>query len=313
VLAALTVLYALSLRFDREPPTPPKAAPKAAEITQVDLGPLHVKLPDGAHVTITREGDAGAAEAVTIPLREGEGEPGVTLHSKRTKAEALLERVREKAPWLGLVSRVYGFMIVAEWLVIALTRQYDDEIARRVALLAKVAPEDEPKTPKVTFDPKWALRKLRDRIRGTLIFASAFPLYVLVEATGTTRFVAPALVALWGLYWSVVYSAAKSGHAWRDEPQGPLPFFLRPFEAGMTKHPRLFAYPRLLAWLMRPVGSPATHGERSFGAFLGLVAVRALTHVPFVYLWLRPFVAVAAARIVAGHDARARLGGLPTA
>lgn len=60
---------------------------------------------------------------------------------------------------------------------------------------------------------------------------------------------------------------------------------------------------------MRPVGSPATHGERSFGAFLGLVAVRALTHVPFVYLWLRPFVAVAAARIVAGHDARARLGG----
>ena len=110
-----------------------------------------------------------------------------------------------------------------------------------------------------------------------IVFASAFPLYVVVEATGTTRFVAPVVVALWGLYWSVVYSAAKSGHAWRDEPLGPLPFFLRPFEEGMAKHPRLFAYPRLLAWLMRPLGSPATHGERSFGAFLGLVAVRALT------------------------------------
>ena len=309
VLAAVTVLYALSLRFDRTPPAPPKVVPHTTEVTEVDVGPLHVKLPDGAHVTISREGDAGAPEAVTIPLREGEGEQGVTLHSKRTKAEALLARVREKLPWLGLVSRVYAFMVVAEWLLIALTRQYDDEIARRLALLVKVAPEDEPKIPKVSFDPKWALRKLRDRVRGAIVFASAFPLYVVVEATGTTRFVAPMVVALWGLYWSVVYSAAKSGHAWRDEPLGPLPFFLRPFEEGMAKHPRLFAYPRLLAWLMRPLGSPATHGERSFGAFLGLVAVRALTHVPFVYLWLRPFVAVAAARIVAGHDPRARLGG----
>lgn len=315
VLASLTALYALTLHFDREPPEPPKAKAKTSEVQEVDVGPLHVKLPDGAHVTITRaEGtDAGAKEAITIPIHEGEGEErSVTLHTRRTKAEALLERVRRKLPWLGLVSRVYGFMVVAEWLVIALTRQYDDEIARRVALLAKVAPEDEPKTPKVTFDPKWAFRKLRDRVRGTLIFVSAFPLYVLVEATGTARFVAPVLVALWGLYWSVVYSAAKSGHAWRDEPLAPLPFFLRPLQEGMSRHPRLFAYPRLLAWLMRPVGSPATHGERSFGAFLGLVAVRALTHVPFVYLWLRPFIAVAAARIVAGHDPRAKLGGAET-
>jgi len=315
VLVVATVLYALFLfrgvSAVASPPPPHASTGTSERVREISIGPLHVPLPDEANVVVTRSGDAGA-EASKV----GDVAVHATKHGAReeraraTRLGGWLERISARFPWLSLVSRVYGFAILAEWMLIAVTRQYDDELARRTSERLGVLPDDEPKTPKVSVDPKWALRKLRDRVRGALLFASAFPLYVFIEALPVGRLVGPIAVVVWGAYWGAVFTAAKSAHAWRDAdavPPPPLPFFLRPFEGLMVSHPRLMAYPRAWSWLVKSVRSPATQAERSLPAFAGLLFVRAFTHVPVVYLMLRPLVAVAAGRVIAGRDPRARL------
>ncbi len=316
VLVVATVLYALFLfrgaAAVASPPLPPQASTGASErVRSISIGPLHIPLPDEANVVVTHSGDAGAeasktGDVLVHPTKHGAREERV----RATRLAGWLERISERFPWLSLVSRVYGFAILAEWLLIAVTRQYDDELSRRTSERLGVLPDDEPKTPKVSVDPKWAFRKLRDRVRGALLFASAFPVYVFIEALPVGRLVGPIAVVVWGAYWGAVFTAAKSAHAWRDAdavPAPPLPFFLRPFEGWMVSHPRLMAYPRVWSWLVKSVRSPANHAERSLPAFFGLLFVRAFTHVPVVYLMLRPLVAVAAGRVIAGRDPRARL------
>lgn len=316
ILVVATVLYAVFLGRGASavvsPPSPPEVSTGTTErVRAISIGPLHVPLPDEANVVVTHSGDAGAEASKT-----GDVFVHATKHGAReervraTRLGGWLERISARFPWLSLVSRVYGFAILAEWLLIAVTRQYDDELARRTSERLGVLPDDEPKTPKVSVDPKWAFRKLRDRVRGALLFASAFPIYVFIEALPVGRLVGPIAVVVWGAYWGTVFTAAKSAHAWRDAdavPPPPLPFFLRPFEGLMVSHPRLMAYPRAWSWLVKSVRSPATQAERSLPAFAGLLFVRAFTHVPVVYLMLRPLVAVAAGRVIAGRDPRARL------
>jgi len=302
-----TALYGL-VQARQAPPAPRHVGEdeEVEELRTIDVGALHLPLPRDAHVTVTKHGDGKVAPEP--PARPTQ--PAAHYERKRkTRLDGWADRVLAKLPWLPLVSRMYAFAILAEWLVIALSRQYDDELARRTALALGVLPEDEPRVPRPSIDLKWAFRKLRDRVRGSLLLVSAFPLYVVVQSVTTGRFVAPVLALGWGVYWGVVFTAAKSAHAWRDadaEPPPPLPFFLRPFERAMTTHPRLFAYPRAWAFLVRSVRSPVHHAERSLPAFLGVLFVRAFSHVPLVYLAMRPLVAVAAARVIAGHDPRAR-------
>lgn len=305
IVVLLTAVYATVAARTARPPAPPSDDETVEELRAIEVGSFKVPLPDQANVKVKRTTKA-APEA---PARRAE--PAAHTEKRRkTRLDGWGERVVARFPWLPLLSGIYAFAVFVEWIVIALSRQYDDELARRTSLALGVLPEDEPRTPRPSFDPKWAFRKLRDRVRGSLLLVSAFPLYVLLDATHFGKLVAPVLVVGWGLYWGLVFTAAKSAHAWRDadaDPPAPLPFFLRPFERAMHTHPRLTAYPRAWAFLVRSVRSPAHHAERSLGAFFGVLFVRALSHVPLVYLAIRPFVAVASARIIAGHDPRARL------
>lgn len=309
IVVLVTAIYAVVLAHGAPPP--PASEPASDDDTEVetlrsiDVGSLHVPIPANANVVVTKKGKSTAAE----PARPKQ--PGAHFEKKRpTRLDGFAARVLARFPWLPLVSRVYAFAVLAEWLVIALSRQYDDELARRTSLAIGIVPDDEPRVPRPSVDLKWVLRKLRDRVRGSLLFVSAFPLYVVLEMPSMGHFVAPALALGWGLYWGTVFTAAKSAHAWKDadaDPPPRQPFFLRPLEPTMVSHPRLMAYPRAWSFLVKSVRSPAYHAERSFGAFLGLLVVRAAAHVPLVYLAMRPFVVVAASRVIAGHDRRARL------
>ncbi len=215
--------------------------------------------------------------------------------------------------WTRL-SSIYGFAVLFEWALVALSRKYDEQVARRLALASGVVPEDPEEAPRIRLDPRWAYRKVRQRIRGFVVFGAGFPAYLLTLVTPLSFFhAAPAragfdvIVVGWAIYWSGVFAASKSAHAWHDEATAPPPAFLRTFAGAFGKAPLLGYWARAWTWTTRGLFAPAATFERHPFGFWGFALFRIVSHVPFVYTFVRPAVPVVSAALIARHDARARL------
>ena len=223
---------------------------------------------------------------------------------------------------LGFWSALYATLSVTEWLVVALSRQYGDQVSRAAAVLAGVPPEDDLAPPRVRIDLRWMWRKLKRRLRGTKVFVSGLPLLwfaVLVPAFGSALHVAAVLA--WGAYWTVVSAAAKTAHGWTDaagvmrdapgrEPP-PDPWFIRGFDR-LTQTPiGRWWLPRLCLRLWRRLTlsmfPPCLSVEEAPWELAGIAVVRALAALPGFYLLLRPLLPVAAAKALLERRAE----GLP--
>jgi hypothetical protein len=208
--------------------------------------------------------------------------------------------------WTWLLA-LLGLLSGVQFVVVALSRRYDDWLSFHASRLASVLPEDEtPKTPKVALDLRWLKKKIYRRLRGYVVFAAGFPLLMLfrlVPSVGTWLF--SLAVMLWGWYWLGVFTAAKSAHAWADDGRAPPPLLLRSLEAHMPER-RLLGpfrwYTRIWARLTRGVYPPASAFERAPAPFLGLALARVVLSLPGLYLLARPLVPVAAGRLCAEAD-----------
>jgi hypothetical protein len=203
----------------------------------------------------------------------------------------------------AIASSFYAVVAGLEWTVTALSRQYDDQISRAVALLTRTPPEDPDLKPEVHIDVPWMWRKAKRRLRGMRVFFSAAPLLALpLQIPRVGPWLNGALTFAWGLYWTMTFTASKSRTAWNEEGTAADPWFLRRASAFVERYailrwwlPRL--YVRLWRRLTQAVASPCACVERAPLQLLGLATSRGMIGVPGVYLFLRPLYPVAAARI----------------
>jgi hypothetical protein len=250
---------------------------------------------------------SGAAEEqrekVKVAIEEAQraAQKARELRREAKKAEREQRRtVRRVVYWATLFTALQ----IAQWIVIALSRDYHTELSRELSLRVGLAPEDEPLTPRVRLNLEWLRNKMKRRWRGLFAFALGMPLFYAVRALlPGGELVFPVLVSLWGAWWFLVFTAAKSARAWA-EPAAREPWFLRGW-SWLSARFALFRwspfgiYNSLWTTFTRPLFSPAASVERQPWTLGGLAVVRALAVVPLLKCFLRPLVPVAATWLLA--------------
>jgi hypothetical protein len=223
-----------------------------------------------------------------------------------------------KAPVEGAVvsklefwAALFAALQVAQWVVIALSRDFHDAISRDASLLTALEPEDGPMSPRIRLDLKWIRNKFSRRLRALMVFAAGVPLlYAISAPLPFGNELASVLISAWSAYWLVVFTTAKSAHAWENgEPR--LPWFLRGWNWLTTRVPGfrwrlLQGYGRFWENRTRPVFSPAAETEKQPWAFAGLALARMLSMIPLVKCFLRPLIPVAAAHLLVARHAAER-------
>jgi len=228
--------------------------------------------------------------------------------------EAELERVVRRTKdlaksdelqfWIAL----FAVMQIAQWVVVALSRDYHDAIGRDASLLTELEPEDPPLTPRIRLDTQWLRKKLRRRIRAMVVFMAGMPvLYGFTAPFPFSKTLMAVLVPLWSGYWVVVFTTAKTAHAWKDSAAGE-PWFLRGWSWLTTRVPGfrwrfLQRYGLFWANRTREVFPPVSETEKQPWAFAGLTLVEVLAMLPVVKCFLRPLVPVAAAHLLVAKRA----------
>ena len=205
----------------------------------------------------------------------------------------------------GILSGSYLTLSIIEWIVIALTHEFDSQVGRRVSLLAGVEPEDEEKKPRVRVDFKWLGKRLKRGLRGYRVYLVGIPAISVawfIPMVGRSLY--GLLLGLWSFYWLVVLTASKSAAAWVDEGNAPAPWYLRFWSFVVNRVPGFrWSLPRVYGreWRRQSeaIFSPCKAVEDAPWQTIGLALCRALLGFPGVYLFIRPFIPVAAAHIIA--------------
>jgi hypothetical protein len=216
----------------------------------------------------------------------------------------LLAPSAEREEKFSFFSKLYATLLVVEWVVLALSRDFQNAIGREASLCAGVPPDDDEIRPKVRIDFKWLRKKLRDKIRGALVFAALAPLsWMLLEVPRLGRALSAALFVVWGIYWSGVFTASRTGRAWAEEKTASDPAFLRWWDRWTDKLPPVISwgpriYGRIVRRFTRALFSPAGCFERSPWELLGLALGRTVRYVPVLNLATRPLFPVGAMQIV---------------
>jgi hypothetical protein len=272
---------------------------------------VHVNLP-GVHVDINEAPGAKSEVRVlgqNVPVEEVDDRP-VGEKKEAKKEESFLA-----SGWARLLA-VFALVSSMTAVVIALSRRYDDWLGFGISALAGIRPEDEKrKEPKIALDLKWLFKKLKERIRESIVFAAGMPviaLFLLVPSLGDWLF--KIVSFLWGYYWVGVFTAAKTDHALIDAKTAPPPLVIRGLNGIAGTHwwtAPLRWYGRLWVWLTKSFNSPAAAFERSPAAFLGLALARAFLSLPGLYMLAKPIVPVAAGRLCAEADPFGRLTSTP--
>ena len=214
---------------------------------------------------------------------------------------------------LALLAALYASLGIAQTAILALSRDFHDQLSRDISLLINVAPEDPPMRPKVRLDLPWLRRKTKRRVR---FFIGFLPGTVLITIVGRLvpphRTLTTVLTALWAAYWWMVMTAGQSARAWTPPETTQMPWYLR---AWFTLIDKVFLFRwglprwwgRIWDRMARNFHGPAERVEEQPLEFAGLSLSRALVLIPVVKLLLRPVFPVSVAHLLVEHAATARL------
>ena len=295
------VFHLPNVRPDR---APPHVAPiGAAGTTNPAPPPIHVRQP-GLHVDIAEGNKKQRIEVLGHDLAK---ESAADEEEPSWVPRPALDLVRSVGSGWAWVVWFVSILSAIEGFIVFFSRRWDDWLGHHAASIAGIRPEDaEPKAPRLAFEPRYLLRKMKRRVRGYVVFAAGVPLFAvlhLVPEIGKVLFGIG--LTLWGWYWLAVFSAAKSAHAWADDGVAPSPLLVRELR-DRSAELRLLApvtlYARLWARITRSVNAACLTFERSPAPFLGLALARVILSLPGVYLLARPIVPVAAGRLCAEAD-----------
>ena len=202
--------------------------------------------------------------------------------------------------WSALL---WSALISAQWVTLALTREFMNPVARALCGVAGITPEDDETPPRVHLDGKWLKKKVKQRLRGLLVllpgYATFVPILLVTRAVGLDNFVMPPLMFAWTFYWWCAFTAGRSARAWRDT-SGTLP---APVRWWLARTQSTFGFrwflPRWLGrfavWASTPDSAPAVAMEHDPATFVGLGLARMLLSLPLLRLFFRVAVDMAAA------------------
>ncbi len=208
------------------------------------------------------------------------------------------EPVRPLWAWLAVWA---SSLLGAQMVVLALTRDYQDRLARDLALVARLEPEDNPARMRVRVDLRWLWRKARRRVRGVWVTAAGVvalsPLIVIASLVGLGDLASSTVVTVVSAYWWVVFTASRSARAWQFEEDTTPPTPIRALGELATWRFLHWLGPlaRFVRWATKSMAAPARAIEQDFAVFAGLGVARALASIPVVRIGLRAAVIVAAA------------------
>ncbi len=215
------------------------------------------------------------------------------------------------AHWLALASAIFSALSIAEWIIVALAREYHDHLSFAAAALTG-APHTLPTAaPRVHLDVGWLWLKGKRKLRSLLLIAVAVPfcfLLSLVPRAGDWLY--GIALGLWTFYWLSVFALANSDLAWHAPLVPREPFFLRA-STQASRVPVVGAPFLLYNPIARRVTRSVHHACQSFeeapweGA--GLAFIRTVFGIPGLYLLTRPLMPVAAthallSRRLPGHS-----------
>ncbi|WP_375760681.1 hypothetical protein [Corallococcus exercitus] len=191
----------------------------------------------------------------------------------------------------------FGALSAVQWIVVALSRDYHTVISREASLATGVPPEDPEILPSVRLNVPWMRAKLQRRWRAFLLFVSGFPALVLLCIP---LFWFPKsftiLSSLWGFWWLLVFTAAKSDRAWMAPVTRP-PWFVRAWSL-LPVHGGLRWMMTGLARRSEAVAAPIATVERQPWVFAGLAFTRFVGSIPPLRCFTRPFIPVASAHLI---------------
>jgi hypothetical protein len=208
---------------------------------------------------------------------------------------------------VSILSAVYGTLRIVEWCVLALTRDYQDQLSRSLSLLTGVPPDDPETRPRVRLNFRWLKKRVRRWFRGFILIslgAATFSIVRVLPYVGKPLFTA--LVTAWTIYWLAVFALAKTQLAWDPADDDTLPWFLRLDRPGLRWWlPRLWA--RLMTRFSRSVWPACASFQRAPYEAIGLALARVVLYVPVLYTILRPVYVVAAQHVMLARPSSAVL------
>lgn len=300
------------------PTDEPEDAPAPAPATADER--LERRIRDVEAAAQGTDSGASLAQAITALVLEAtkDAEADAPRASEDTQQPA-----RGKSIWtvngfsvwgLAFWAALFAALQLAQWVVIALSRDYHDAISRKASLLTGLTPEDEEFSPRVRLNTGWLRKKLKRRWRAFLLLMVGVPALLLLTlpTMGGSRVVFTALFTAWSAWWWVVFTAAKSARAWEPSAGPPRqPWFLRGWTA-LTTHVPGFRWGALqrygASWRQRTeeVFAPIASTERHPWVFAGLAVVRFLGSFPPMKFFVRPLIPVASAHLLEEDVAAAR-------
>ncbi|MCP3097640.1 hypothetical protein LZ198_01980 [Myxococcus sp. K15C18031901] len=300
--AVAQALAALFVELNRGEDTPASGAPPASAneaTTDAEPAKTTVKTKTDAR---TRSSSRAPKVRTNIDTDDDEGE-GRGWFARRFSYGII-------AFWVAL----FAALQLAQWVVLALSRDYHDVVSRNASLLTGVEPEDEALRPRLRINFQWLQKKVRRRWRAMILFAVGVPAVAFLASPffcfGLSSPVFTAISSLWGMWWLVVFTAAKSARAWEPVASQTAPWFLRGWTWLTTRVPGLrwgvlqrygATWNKRSAELFAPMASVERHPY----AYAGLAFVRFVGSFAPLKFFVRPLIPVASAHILdLEHHAR---------
>ncbi|RKG94300.1 hypothetical protein [Corallococcus carmarthensis] len=193
----------------------------------------------------------------------------------------------------------FGSLSAVQWIIVALSRDYHTVLSREASLATGVPPEDPEITPRVRLNVPWMRAKLQRRWRAFMLFVMGVPALILlcIPLCWVPRSFT-VLSSLWGFWWLIVFTAAKSDRAWMAPVTRP-PWFVRVWSALPVLHGLpLRSYVARMARRAEGVAAPIATVERQPWVFAGLAFTRFVGSIPPFRCFTRPFIPVASAHLI---------------
>lgn len=210
-------------------------------------------------------------------------------------------KVEVPADWGEMIAAAFAVLSAIEWLVIAFSREHQEQLTRAMTESFALPPEDPLAEPRIRLDWRWLWRRVRRWARGIKAIIGVLPAVLLLSLAlspfALTNRASGVVLVIWSFYWGSVIACSKTAYAWRSEgdPAAPEPRYVR----SLRRWPIISLLGRFLGRMTRSSAPAVREVDAQPWEFLGLAGARLVLGIPVLYAFIRPTLPVAALLVLA--------------